>query len=283
MSMQPASDRVVLITGGAGGIGSAMTLGLLGAGYRVVAIDVGDEPLAALVRAAGTAAQRLLTQRGDVRREEDCERVVRAALDRFGAVYGLVNNAGLGMRAIKEDNLQAPARFWEVDPERWQRVVDVNFRGPFLMARAASPHMIAQRRGRIVNVTTSLDTMLRGAYTPYGQSKAALEAATVSWARDLEGTGVTANVLIPGGAVNTAFFSPDAPLDRAAIMQPDIMVAPLCWLLSDAAETVTGRRYVARLWDRSLPAGEAAERAGKEAAWQALGPESAWPGGKPVR
>jgi len=274
-----------MISGGATGIGRAMALGLLTRGCRVAVMDLKNESLSQFERDARQKANAadVLALQGDVTQLEDCERAVHEVMQRYGAVDGLVNNAGLGMRAIKEDNLESPVRFWEVEPDRWQRVVDVNFKGAFFMARSAAPHMINQRRGRIVNVTTSLDTMLRATYTPYGQSKAALEAATVSWARDLEGTGVTVNVLIPGGAVNTGFFSPHAKLNRDELLQPDMMVAPLCWLLSDAAATVTAQRFVARLWDSALPAGEAAKKAGKAAAWQALGSESVWPGGKPVR
>lgn len=142
--------------------------------------------------------------------------------------------------------------------------------------------MLAQRRGRIINVTTSLDTMYRAAYTPYGPSKAWLEAATVGWARDLADSGVTCNVLLPGGAVNTGFFDAAAPLARETLIQPETMVAPACWLMSDESSAATGRRYVARLWDASLPDAQAAEAAGAPAAWQTLGAQSLWPGAKPV-
>lgn len=286
--MNPADNiagRVALISGGATGIGRAMALGLLARGCRVAVVDLKDDALARFEQDArhASATAEVLAVQGDVTRLEDCERAVSTVVQRFGALDGLVNNAGLGMRAIKEDNLESPVRFWEVDPGRWQLVVDVNFKGSFFMARSAAPHMVAQKRGRIVNVTTSLDTMLRAAYTPYGQSKAALEAATVSWARDLDGTGVTVNVLIPGGAVNTNFFSPEAQLNRDELLQPDVMVAPLCWLMSDASAAVTAQRFVARRWDGTLPAAEAARQAGRAAAWQDMGAESAWPGGKPVR
>ena len=129
----------------------------------------------------------LITLTADITKAEDCERVANAVLDRFGRVDALVNAAGIGMQTVRSNYMSEPVRFWEVEPDRWQAVMDVNWKGAFLMARAVTPHLVKQGSGRIVNVTTSLDTMFRGAYTPYGMSKAALEAATASWAKDLEG------------------------------------------------------------------------------------------------
>ena len=126
------------------------------------------------------------------------------------------------MQSISETYMNEPVRFWEAEPARWQAMMDVNFKAPFLLARAVVPSMIDAGWGRIVNVTTSLDTMIRQNYTPYGQSKAALEAATSSWAKELVGTGVTANVLIPGGPTNTGFLPASAPFARAALVQPDV-------------------------------------------------------------
>ena len=100
----------------------------------------------------------------------------------------------------------------------------------------------------------------------YGSAKAAAESGMAILAADLEGTGVTSNVLVPGGTTNTALVGNQAG-DPAAMLQPDIMVPPLLWLLSDDAATVNGRRFVAADWDTSLPAAQAAEKAGAPIAW----------------
>jgi NAD(P)-dependent dehydrogenase (short-subunit alcohol dehydrogenase family) len=155
--------------------------------------------------------------------------------------------------------------------------MDINVAGPFLMARAAVPRMIERGGGRIVNVTTSLDTMLSAGMAPYGQSKAALEAGTAIWAKDLAGTGVTANVLVPGGPVDTAFLPPDTLFPRDQLIKPDVMRAPIVWLASAEAAGVTGRRFVARLWDTALPPGAAAARAGASVAWAGYGAQAARP------
>jgi hypothetical protein len=108
-----------------------------------------------------------------------------------------------------------------------------------MMARAVVPHMLKANRGRVITVTTSLGTMVREGYLLYGASKAAAEAAMAVLAADLKGTNVTANVLVPGGVTNTALVGDNAG-DRSKMLQPEVMVAPLLWLVSDAANGVAG-------------------------------------------
>jgi 3-oxoacyl-[acyl-carrier protein] reductase len=117
------------------------------------------------------------------------------------------------------------------------------------MARAAAPRLREQGWGRIIGVTTSFDTMLRA--TPYGPAKAGHEALVVVMARELEGTGVTANVLVPGGATYTNMTAGDGP--RPGMLQPEVMQAPVVWLASDASDGFTGHRIIGKFWDESLP------------------------------
>jgi NAD(P)-dependent dehydrogenase (short-subunit alcohol dehydrogenase family) len=138
-----------------------------------------------------------------------------------------------------------------------------------MMARAVVPHMLRARQGRVITVTTSLGTMVREGYLLYGSSKAAAESAMAVLAADLEGTGVTSNILVPGGVTNTPLVGDEAG-DRAKMLQPDIMVPPLLWLVSDAAAGVNGRRFIAADWDRSLPEAQAAEKAGAPIAWRSI-------------
>ncbi len=90
-------------------------------------------------------------------------------------------------------------------------------------------------------------------------------------AQELEGTGVTANVLVPGGGTNTNLIAPDPELDRAALIQPDVMQAPVVWLASEESSEINGRRFIGYYWDDSLPIEERLEKAGAPAAWPQLG------------
>lgn len=257
--------RVAIVTGGGRGIGRAIALGLAAAGANVV-ITAARNPqetseVAQSVRDA-LGRDCLLAIAADVTREDDCVRVVDAAIERYGAIHILVNNAARGMRFIDERFLERPAKFWQAAPGAWRMIVETNVNGPFLMARAVVPHFLAQRWGRLVNISISHQTMGRAGFSPYGPSKAALEAATAAWARELDGTGVTVNALLPGGITDTAMVPEAAPEQvRRAMLDPAIMVAPVQWLCSRDADAISGQRIVANKWDPSLPANEAARRA----------------------
>ncbi len=163
------SDVVALVTGAASGMGAEMALALLQAGASVAALDVADDVLAALAgrRAENGEDGRLATNAADVADHEACARAVARTLDELGGLDLLVNNAGIGMRAIDQGYARDPVRFWRADPARWRRLMEINVAGPFLMAREAVPPMIERGAGRIVNVTTSLDTMLAAGMAPY--------------------------------------------------------------------------------------------------------------------
>src|SRR5436305_1365885 len=99
---------------------------------------------------------------------------------------------------------------------------------------------------------------------------AALEAFSAIMAKDLDGTGVTVNVLVPGGVTNTPMVPQDAGFDRQEMIQPEVMATPLVWLASEAAGGVTGRRFLAVHWDPALPPAQAAEKAGAPVAWTSI-------------
>ena len=258
--------KIAIVTGAASGIGRAMTLGLLGAGVDVAAVDRNEAGLAALAATVHDKPGAIQTIPADLAQPDAFDAIVAAVLSRSGKIDALVNNAGIGQSSVKPDRRRNPLRFWEITPEHWQRFLAVNATGPIMMARAVVPHMLEAGKGRVITVTTSLGTMVREGYLLYGASKAAAEAAMAVLAADLKGTGVTSNVLVPGGVTNTAIVGDEAG-DRARMLQPEIMVPPLLWLISDAAAGVSARRFVAMDWDASLPAGQAAEKAGVPIAW----------------
>jgi NAD(P)-dependent dehydrogenase (short-subunit alcohol dehydrogenase family) len=266
-----AAGKVALVTGGARGIGAAIAEGLLAIGAKVAVIDRDAEALDACDLDA-------LKLRADVSSAEDCAAAVAAAHQAHGSLDILVNNAGIGMGLIREDHFHRPIRLEEIAPEHWRQVFEVNCMGAFLMARAALPGMVAKGWGRMINLTTSFFTMLNEGFAPYGPAKAALEAASAIWAKEFSGTGVTVNVLVPGGPTDTRMVPASAPFAREALIRPQAMAPPAQWLASPASDGITGRRFVAALWDQALPAEQAAAQAGAPIGWPDLAVKGrVWP------
>ncbi len=274
------SDKVAIVTGAAGGIGTAMTRGLLAAGIRVAAVDRDRDPLAALAASARQQGKSdaLLIIQTDLATDTAADEIAQATRARFGRIDILVNNAGIGPGGIRSDSWQRPLKFWEITADQWRRFVAVHTTAPLMLTNAVVPEMMRRGWGRIVNVTTSLGTMLNAGSPTYGPSKAALEALSAIMAKDLAGSGVTVNVLVPGGVTNTPMISDEAGFERAKLIQPEVMAPPLVWLVSDAAGTVTGRRFLAIHWDPALAPEEAAEKAGAPVAWTSIATMPITPG-----
>jgi NAD(P)-dependent dehydrogenase (short-subunit alcohol dehydrogenase family) len=259
-------SKVIVVTGAARGLGKAMAGGLINAGATVVGVDLPGE--AELDRTFKELGKKFLPFAADVSDEASCDRVVKHALDAAGGLHVLINNAGIGMQEINIFFHSQPKPFWKLEPHQWRGMLENNVTTQFLMARACVPHLIAQGWGRIINVTTSLVTMVHPGFSPYGPSKAAAEAHSVIMAKVLEGTGVTVNVLVPGGAANTRMISDTRQFpDRAALVQPHKMVAPAVWIASNQSDGVTSQRIIAKKWDESLAPADAAAAASAPAGW----------------
>jgi len=265
----PLEGKIVLITGGGRGLGRAMALGMAEAGAAGVAVTAGEsrnqiDAVADEIRAVA-GAPAALPLLADVTDPAACERAVAATIDALGGLHVLVNNAARGQRFVGDDRIP----FWENDWRGWRAIVDANVNGPFLMARAAVPHMRRQGWGRIINISKNLHSMHRANDTPYGPSKAALEAMTMGWAEELLGSGVTANTLAPGGGVYTEFLLESAReamrRQGSGYLTPEVIVPAAVWLASHASDGITGCRYIASRWRDDLPPDEAAEAA-REAA-----------------
>jgi len=262
------SSRVVLVTGAAGGIGSAISRALIGAGHDVVAVD---RDAASLVR-LGTISAHIYPLVADLIEVAACHDVVAAAAKRFGRIDAVINNAGIGVSSLRPDAEANLPRIEELTAEIWDRFFATNVRAAMLVTQAALPHM--RGFGRIINITTSFRTMLR--VLPYGATKSALESMSAIWSTELKDRGITANVLIPGGPTDTPFISDGAGWDRARMLRPQIMGPPACWLISDEAADYTGQRIIAANWDAGLPGREAAAKAGRAIGWPELGADAVW-------
>lgn len=240
------SDRVAIVTGGGRGLGRAIALGYARAGAHVV-ISAARNPTEAeaVAREGAGLPGAVVAVQADVTHQADVDRLVERALAVSGRIDVLVNNAARGMRFVSEEFMVHPRPFWEADPDAWRLVMETNTVGVFLMTRAVVTHMVAAGRGSIINVTVNRETMVRRGFSPYGPSKAALEAMTEVWSQELDGTGVVINLLLPGGATATGMV-PDGVPPSVELLSPEIVVPGALHLaLSDRS----GQRIVGREWN----------------------------------
>jgi NAD(P)-dependent dehydrogenase (short-subunit alcohol dehydrogenase family) len=261
------SGKAAIVTGGAQGMGRAMAVALARAGANVLAVDVEREPLDQTTAQAQSVAGRMIGLVADVSRDDERTRIAEACRSSFGGVDVLINNAGIGQATIRADYAVNPLRPWEVSGEHLLRFVAVHAVAPLRLASEVLPDMRAKGRGRIITVVTDFAVMMRGTFTAYGGAKAASEAYMSGLAGETQGTGVTVNVITPGGMVNTRMV-PDRPgMVRNTLLQPDVMDATILWLASNDSDGVTGRRFNASLWDSKLAPREAAAKAAAPIGW----------------
>ncbi|MHB1968870.1 MAG: SDR family NAD(P)-dependent oxidoreductase [Acidimicrobiales bacterium] len=234
----------VLVTGGTSGLGRAMAHALVQAGAHV-AVTSRDGP-----RAQATAVELGPNAYGvalDVRDVGSVTAAVDAVYEVFGGLDVLVNNAGIGMRTVNPRFMTAPQPFWEVSDAGFRDVLATKAIGTFLVSRAVVPRMLDAGHGRVVTVSMNDATMTRRGFVPYGPSGAAVEAFARVMAADLEGTRVTANILLPGGATATGMVPDDIDeATRNQLLDPSVMGPAIVWLASPDADGVHNERIVAR-------------------------------------
>ena len=282
-AMNDLRGRTALVTGAAGGIGREFVLSLLRARANVLAADVSDAGLERLVKTMERDGfgQCLTSRHLDISDHRACATSVEAACERFGALHILINNGALGMGAIRDDHMTNLVGIDEITPDIWDRFVAVNLSGAWYLTRAAVPAMKHAGWGRIITVTTSFYTMLRGKFHPYGPVKAGLEAMAAGHAKEFDGTGITVNIIVPGGPTDTAMVPASSGLKREDLIPPVLMTYPLLWLCSAEADGVTGKRYVAAKWDPGASIETARNASEAPIGWPELAMAPVWPGGTP--
>jgi len=270
--------KVAIVTGGAGGFGRALIKAFVERGMRVGAADI--EPNALKAMEAQYGRDRLLAMPLDISDAAACAAQVKRIVEHFGGLHVLVNNAALGMSVVRPDHFTRTVQIEDIEVETWRDFIAVNLSGAFYLAKAAVPIFRKQRWGRIINVTTSLFTMLNPGFSPYGPAKAGLEAWSASLAGELNGSGITVNVVVPGGPADTPMVPAESGFARDKLIAPERMAPPMLWLCSEEGGSVTGRRFLATEWDNTV-APSIAAKSGDPAGWPNLTGNIVWPGGKP--
>lgn len=244
MTEHQFAGKTVIVTGAAGGLGRAFAQGFAAAGARLVVADIdesGVRETASLLASSGAEAHPV---RVDVTDKASTDALAKAAIDAFGSIDVLVNNA-----AIYATLTRTP--FTEIDPAEWDRVMAVNVKGTWLCSSSALEHM-TQPGGRIINIASA--TVFSGSplWMHYVASKSAVIGMSRVMAREVGTRGITVNVIAPGFTLTEASLSliEDAEqygVDRGAIKrasQPEDIVGTAMFLASENAGYMTGQTLV---------------------------------------
>jgi NAD(P)-dependent dehydrogenase (short-subunit alcohol dehydrogenase family) len=233
-------DKVALVTGASQGLGRALALACAREGARVVINARSEESIRPVAEEVESAGAEVLALAADVSKSSDVERMVGAAVERFGEIDALVNNAGL---------LGPRVAIAEYPEEEWRRVIEANLTGPFLVARAVIPHM--PEGGSIVNVVSGVSVEGRAEWGAYSVSKFGVEGLTQILASELEGRGIRVNAVDPGGmrtGMRAAAYPEEDPMTR---ITPEENTDVFVYLASDDSRGVTGRRFKAQEFRRA--------------------------------
>jgi len=232
--------KVALVTGASQGLGRALALAYTKEGASLVVNSRSDEGIRPVAEEVEGLGAEVLAVAADVSRGKDARRLVDEAVGRFGGIDVLVNNAGLlGPRVAVE----------EYPEEEWRRVIDANLTGPYLVSKAAIPHL--RNGASIINVVSGVSVEGRAEWGAYSVSKFGVEGLSQILAAELEGRGVRSNAVDPGGMrteMRAAAYPQEDPQTR---ITPEENTAVFVYLASDESKGVTGRRFKAQEFGRA--------------------------------
>jgi NAD(P)-dependent dehydrogenase (short-subunit alcohol dehydrogenase family) len=234
--------KVAVVTGGAQGLGRAITLGMAREGAKVVVADLQADKAEGVAHEARALNAEALALEVDVASERSVQRLAEETFKRFGRIDILVNDAGVYLRSPVVSKSE----------EDWNRTLDINLGGNFLCARAFVPAMRRQKSGRIISVASSIAHTGAKEFADYAASKAAIIGFVRALARELGPDGVTVNAICPGSA-NTDMprrhRSEEEVMARLRatplghVLEPEDIAGSVLFLASDAASYITGQAY----------------------------------------
>jgi NAD(P)-dependent dehydrogenase (short-subunit alcohol dehydrogenase family) len=232
--------KVALITGAGKGLGRALALACAREGARVVINARSEESIRPVAEEVESSGAEALALAADVSESADVEGMVDAAVQRFGRIDVLFNNAGvLGPRVA----------IVEYPEDEWRRVIDANLTGPFLVSKAVIPHM--PEGGSIVNVVSGVSVEGRAEWGAYSVSKFGVEGLTQILSSELEERGIRVNAVDPGGmrtGMRAAAYPEEDPTTRKT---PEENTDVFLYLASDESKGVTGQRFKAQEFQRA--------------------------------
>ena len=233
-------EKVTLITGASRGLGRALALACAKEGANLVINSRSEDSLQPVVEEIQGAGAEVLSVAADVSLETEVQKLVDGAVRRFGRIDVLIHNAGL---------LGARATIQEYPEDEWRRVIDANLTAPFLLSKAAIPHML--EGASIINVVSGVSIEGRAEWGAYSVSKFGVEGLTQILAAELKDRGIRANAVDPGGMrteMRAAAYPDEDPQTR---ITPEENTAVFLYLASDESRNVTGKRFKAQEFQRT--------------------------------
>jgi len=239
-------SKVILITGGAGGIGSDICRSLAADGLRIVVADYDKDAADKIVAHIHQEKGEAIAVQVDVGDNQSVAAMVQQVLNHYGQIDYLLNGAGVMTRIP----------VIELPEEEWDRVLRINLKGTFLCSQAVARHMIAKKRGRIISITSGRGVVGQPRAAHYAASKAGVIAFTKSLAEELAPYDITVNAIAPGAT--------DTPMSRAGstpeqfkkreevpplmngLTRKEEIVGMIRYLLSDATRYITGQTFFLR-------------------------------------